>query len=77
MVLGHGWLAGTNETASMIWLHYDVFGVVTLSQIERKLPTTASVSARDFNDLACCSIVKISLISPNVTTPREGIEYRR
>jgi hypothetical protein len=44
-------------------------GVVTLSQIERKLPTTANTEARDFNDLVCCSIAKIRLISPNVTTP--------
>jgi hypothetical protein len=31
-------------------------GVVTLSQIERRLLTTANAEARDFNDLACWSI---------------------
>ena len=28
-------------------------GIVTLSQTERNLPTTANVDARDFKDLAC------------------------
>jgi hypothetical protein len=34
-------------------------GVVTLNQIERKLPITANADARDFNDLACCSFDQI------------------
>jgi hypothetical protein len=45
-------------------------GVVTSSQIERNSPITANAEARDFNDLACCSIAEIRLFSPNVTTPR-------
>ena len=44
-------------------------GVVTLSQTERNLPTTANVDARDFSDLACWLIVQIGPISLNVTTP--------
>jgi hypothetical protein len=48
-------------------------GVVTLSQIERRLPTTAYAEPWNFNDLACCSIAKIWLVSLNVTTP---VKYR-
>ena len=44
-------------------------GVVTLSQTERNLPTTANVDARDFKDLACWLIVQTGPISLNVTTP--------
>jgi hypothetical protein len=51
-------------------------GVVTLSQIERILPTTASVSARDFNDLACCPIAEIRLLSLNVTTFPQPFFFR-
>jgi hypothetical protein len=47
-------------------------GVVTLSQIERKLPTTANTEARDVNDLVYRSIAQIWLISLNVTTPSHG-----
>ena len=44
-------------------------GVVTLSQTERNLPTTANVDARNFKVLACWWIVQIGPISLNVTTP--------
>ena len=44
-------------------------GVVTLSQTERNLPTTANVDARDLKHLACWLIVQIGPISLNVTTP--------
>jgi TIR domain-containing protein len=44
-------------------------GVVTLSQTERNLPTTANVDARNFKDLARWLIVQIGPISLNVTTP--------
>ena len=44
-------------------------GVVTSSQIERKLPTTANTEARNSNDLAYRSVAQIWLISLNVTTP--------
>ena len=44
-------------------------GVVTLSQTERNLPTTANVDARNFKDFACRLIVQIGPISLNVTTP--------
>ena len=47
----------------------DPKGVVTLSQTERNLPTTANVDARDFKYLACWLIVPIGAISLNVTTP--------
>ena len=47
-------------------------GVVTLSQTERNLPTTANVDAMDFKDLACWLIVQIGPISLNVTTPSRG-----
>ena len=48
----------------------DAAGVVTLSQTERNLPTTANLDARDFIDLACWSIVQTGPISLNVTTPK-------
>jgi putative transposase len=54
-----------------LWRAVDCEGVVTLSQIERKLPTTANTEARVFNDLVCRSIAQIWLISLNVTTPGE------
>ena len=41
-------------------------GIVTLSQIERNWPITAKAEAWDFNDLACCSIAEIRLVSLNV-----------
>jgi hypothetical protein len=44
-------------------------GVVTLSQIEQKLPTTANAEPCNFNDLVHQSIAQIWLISLNVTTP--------
>jgi hypothetical protein len=44
-------------------------GVVTLSQIERKLPTTANAESWNFNGLACAPTDQIWLISLNVTTP--------
>ena len=44
-------------------------GVVTLSQTERNLPTTANVDARNLKDLAHWLIVQIGPISLNVTTP--------
>jgi hypothetical protein len=44
-------------------------GVVTLSQNERNLPTTANVDARNFKDLARWLTVQIGPISVNVTTP--------
>ena len=34
-------------------------GVVTLNQVERKLPIIANTEAWDFNDLACRSIAKL------------------
>ena len=43
------------------------FGVVTLSQTELNLPTTANLDARDFIDLACWFIVQTGPISLNVT----------
>ena len=49
-------------------------GVVTLSQTERNLPTTANVDARNFKDLACWLIVQIGPISLNVTTPLEAMD---
>jgi len=48
-------------------------GVVTLIQIERNSPTSLNAETWDFNDLACCSIAKIRLISLNVTTPRSDL----
>ena len=48
-------------------------GVVVLSQIERDLPTVPNAEARDFKDLACCSIAKIRLFSLDVTTPGSEI----
>jgi hypothetical protein len=44
-------------------------GVVTLSQTERNLPTTANVAARDFKHLAGWSFVQIGPIPLNVTMP--------
>jgi hypothetical protein len=54
-------------------------GVVTLSQIEQDLPTTANAEAWDFNDLTCCSIADIRLIALNVTTPNtcRDLQYLR
>jgi hypothetical protein len=48
-------------------------GVVTLSQTERNLPTTANVDAMDFKDLACWLIVQIGPTSLNVTTPTGSV----
>jgi hypothetical protein len=36
-------------------------GVVTLSQTERNLPTTANVDESNFKDLACWLIVQMAL----------------
>ena len=47
-------------------------GVVTLSQTERNLPTTANVDESNFKDLACWLIVQIGPISLNVTTPDQA-----
>jgi hypothetical protein len=44
-------------------------GVVTSSQTERILPTTANVAARNFKDLARWLIIQMGPISLNVTTP--------
>ena len=48
-------------------------GVVTLSEIERNLPKSANVDARDFRDVASWSIVE------TLSTPcrRAGIEQTR
>jgi hypothetical protein len=43
--------------------------VVTLNQIERKLPTSANTEPWNFNDLVCWSIAQIRLIPLDVTTP--------
>ena len=48
------------------------YGVVTLSQTERNLPTTANVDARNSRDLARWLIVQIGPISLNVTMPSDG-----
>ena len=47
-------------------------GVVTLSQTERNLPTTANVDESNFKDLASWLIVQIGPISLNVTTPDQA-----
>ena len=57
------------EESKLLALGLPREGVVTLSQIERNLPTTANVDARDFKHLACWLIVQIGPISLNVTTP--------
>jgi hypothetical protein len=57
------------------WLHLAhlaqdaSIGIVTSSQLELRLPTTANAEEWDFNDTACSSIAEIRLASPNVTTP--------
>jgi hypothetical protein len=51
-------------------IRIDWLGVVTLSQTEPNLPTTANLDPRDFIDLACWLIVQTGPISLNVTTPR-------
>ena len=48
------------------WLNNRAEGVVTLSQTERNLPTTANVDESNFKDLACWLIVQIVPISLNV-----------
>jgi hypothetical protein len=48
------------------------YGVVTLSQTERNLPTTANVDAWNSRDLARWLIVQIGPISLNVTMPSDG-----
>jgi hypothetical protein len=50
-------------------IRIDWLGVVTLSQTEPNLPTTANLDPRDFIDLACWLIVQTGPISLNVTTP--------
>jgi hypothetical protein len=45
--------------SSTVWCLSMPFGVVTLSETERNLPTIANVDARDFGDLACWLIVQL------------------
>ena len=49
--------------------------VVTLSQTERNLPTTANFDTRNFSDLACWLIVQIGPISLNATTPSRELRF--
>jgi hypothetical protein len=51
-------------------------GVVILSQIDRDLPTTVNPEAWNFNDLACCPIAEIRLVSLNVTTLPQPFVFR-
>ncbi len=66
-------LAGIEPATSCLQDRRSPNGVVTLSQTERNLPTTANVDARDFKHLACWLIVQIGPISLNVTTP--GVKH--
>ena len=49
-------------------------GVITLSLIDRNLPSAADFDAWDFSGLACRSVVHIGPISLNVTTPLKLLE---